>query len=164
MSLVNKCLIFIAVVGMAGLFVIKKPDGGLWLEVSDFIPSASSIKAWLRNAVPEQVVGGSDVVAVYRWQDAEGNWRYSDKPLAEGAEQVMVSTDLNKDLVPIRPEPAAPSSEPKKGKALLIKDSRISSNTVSSGKIPELIDEAKSIQQLMDARTGVLEDVLDASE
>ncbi|MGH1487754.1 MAG: DUF4124 domain-containing protein [Cellvibrionaceae bacterium] len=151
MKLIVKFFCFLLVLGFAGLFVLKKPDGTPWLSLDDFIPDISV------GSVKDALPGGNEV-AVYRWKDAEGNWQYSDTPPGNNtAEQVLVNTNLNRDLVPeFKPSKVA-DTKPKSGKALLIKDSSISPTTVPMDKIPELVDDAKNVQQLMDDRTKQLE-------
>ncbi len=151
MSLMIKFFCFLLVIGFAGLFILKKPDGTPWLSLDDFVPDTSSIKQTLDDAIPNQIIGGSNEnVTVYKWKDNEGNWQFSDTPpQGLNAEQVLVSTDVNRDLAP--PPPTNPTiTKEKKGKAFLIKDSGTSPTTLSPDKISTLIDDAKNVQNLVD--------------
>lgn len=156
------------VLGVAGLFFIKKPDGSAWLSLDDFTPDTSTIKRSISDAMPDQVVGGSDSnffedkVSVYKWKDAEGNWQFSDKPpTGIEAKQVLVGTDVNRDLAPLPPPTRTPSSESSSsGKAVLIKDSGFSPTTVSPDKISKLVDDANGVQELVDKRQQQLEEAL----
>ncbi len=166
MSLAIKFFCFLLVLGFAGLFVLKKPDGTPWLSLDGLIPDLSigSIKDTIDDAMPEQVLGGNDSVPVYRWKDAEGNWQFSDAPPANtttAAEQVMVSTDVNRDLAPVfTPSPVEVATPKKSGKAILIKDRSLSPTTISPDKISTLVDDAKNVQNLVDDRQKQLEDAL----
>lgn len=164
MGLIVKFFSFLLVLGFAGLFVLKKPDGTPWLSLDDFTPDTSSIKRSINDAIPDQVVGGSggDSVSVYKWQDAEGNWQFSDQPpTGVAAKQVLVNTDVNRDLAPLPPAPRiADSSSEKKGKAFLIKDSGISPTTISPDKIGKLVDDANNVQNLVNDRQKQLDDAL----
>ncbi len=165
MSLAIKFFCFLLVLGFAGLFVLKKPDGTPWLSLDSIIPDLSigSIKDTIDDAMPEQVLGGNDSVPVYRWKDAEGNWQFSDAPPPESqaAEQIMVGTDVNRDLAPVfTPRPAETASPKKSGKAILIKDSPLSPTTISPDKISKLVDDAKNVQNLVDDRQKQLDDAL----
>lgn len=164
MSLPIKFFCFLLVAGFIGLFVLKKPDGTPWLSVHDLLPSVSidEVTEGIKDVVPDQIVGGdSDSVEVYRWKDAEGNWQYSDTPPEGGtAEQVMVSTDVNRDLVPKLESRPAPI-ENKKGKAILIGDSAVGPTTAfQPDKVSELIEEAKGVQEIMDQRQQQLDEAL----
>ena len=161
MNLIVKFFCFLLVLGIAGLFFIKKPDGTPWLSLDDFIPDARSIKNTLDDAMPEQIIGGgeSESVAVYKWRDSNGTWQYSDRP-PKGleAEQIFVSSNANRDLSPaplptIDPEPA----ENKNGRAVFIKDSSLSPTTIAPDKIATLIEDAKNIQNLVDERQKILD-------
>jgi len=169
MGLIIKFVSFLLVLGVAGLFFIKKPDGQPWLSMDDLIPDTSSIKRSISDAMPDQVVGGSgstfleDKVSVYKWKDAEGNWQFSDTtPSGVEAQQVLVGTDVNRDLAPLPPPTRAPSSESSSsGKTVLIKDSGFSPTTVSPDKISKLVDDANGVQELVDKRQQQLEEALE---
>ena len=165
MGLIVRFFSFLIVLGVAGLFFIKKPDGTPWLSLDDFAPDTRSIKRSINDALPEQVVGGglSDSVSVYKWKDAEGNWQYSDKPPEGGtAQQVLVGTDVNRDLAPVPLPSSNRTAQPQqKGKAILIKDSGgFSPTTISPEKIPTLINDAKDVQALMNNRQQQLDEAL----
>ena len=55
MSLMIKFFCILLVLGVAGLFIVKKPDGSPWLSVNDFIPeniaSTDSIRQLMNNAL-----------------------------------------------------------------------------------------------------------------
>jgi hypothetical protein len=151
MKLIIKFFSFLLVLGLAGLFVIKKPDGTPWLSLDDFIPNISV--GSVKDSLP-----GSSTVDVYRWKDAEGNWQYSDTPPANlQTEQLTINTEGNKDIAPLPPEITVAESKPKSGKALLIKDSSVSPTTVPVDQIPKLINDAENIQKLMNDRQKQLE-------
>jgi hypothetical protein len=164
MSLFVKFFSFIIVLGIVGLFFLKKPDGTPWLSVSDFTPDVGSIKRSISDVIPENANGetASESVSVYKWKDSNGNWQFSDTPPENiETEQVLVDTDVNRDLTPDLTESSKVISEfKKKGNAALIKDNSISPTTVSPGDIPTLIDDANNVQELMNNRQEQLDSVL----
>jgi len=171
MGLIVKFFSFVLVLGVAGLFFINKPDGNPWLSMDDLTPNISSIKRSVSDAIPDQLVGGSDgnfldeKVSVYKWRDAEGNWQFSDTPPKNiNAQQILVGTDVNRDLAPLPPSPSTPAEQPKNGKALLIKDSGFSPTTISPDKVSKLVDDAKGVQGLMDDRQKQLDTALDSTK
>jgi len=172
MGLIIKLICFVLVLGVAGLFFIKKPDGNPWLSIDELIPDTSSIKRSISDAMPDQVVGGTDgsflddKVSVYKWKDAEGNWQFSDKPPAGiDAKQVLVGTDVNRDLAPLPPPTRTPASPaPQSGKAMLIKDGGFSPTTISSDKVSKLVDDANGVQELMDNRKKELDSAIDGGK
>jgi hypothetical protein len=159
MKLIVTLFSLLLVMGMAGLFVLKKPDGSPWFSLQDFVPSLSvdSIKSSVSEVLPKQTLGGgdSDAVTVYRWQDAEGAWQYSDKPPENlSAEMVIVETDLNRDLVP-ELKPSEKKLKQSSGPNVrVIKDSRSANDGVptllSPDKVQSLIGDAKNVQKLVD--------------
>lgn len=164
MKLIVRFFSFIFVLGFAGFFFIKKPDGTPWLSLNDLIPSKESISDTLGQVVPDQVVGGDGgKVSVYRWKDKEGNWQFSDTPPDNlVVEQILVSTDLNRDLAPAELElEDEPEAKPKSGKAVLIGDGpSLSPTTISPDKIGKLIDDANNVQNLMNDRQKQIDSAL----
>ena len=164
MSLIIKLFAFLLVLGLAGLFVLKDPNGQPFLNAKDFIPDTNSISASVEQVLPEKI-SGSDSATVYRWQDANGNWQFSDKPPANiTAEELIVETHLNSDIAPPAPasRPAQPSTN--SGRAIFIGDSNKPKpgigTTTSPENIKQLIDDANNVQGLMDERSKQLENAL----
>ncbi len=168
MSLFVKFFSFLIVIGIAGLFVLKKPDGTPWLSLHDFMPDTSSIKRSISDVIPEKASGGGvrENVSVYRWKDSDGNWQFSDTPPDDiQTEQVLVNTEVNRDLAPIPSQSSnailgSPLGSQKKGNAALIRDHKISPTTVSPSDIPTLINDANDVQELMDNRQDQLDSAL----
>jgi hypothetical protein len=164
MSLMIKFFCFVLVAGLAGMFVLKKPDGSTWLSADDFIPDTSAITSDVKtllnkakNASPTNDSAKENAQndsGIYRWKDASGQWQYSDTaPVHQQAEAIHVSGNLNSDLVekftPPAPESTAtPSAD--NGNSIL-------PATLSPDKISTLIKDANNVQKLMDGRGDQLE-------
>ena len=165
MKLIVKFFAALLVLGIGGLFILKKPDGTPWLSLDQILPqvSLSSVKQTVTDALPEQVIGGQDdQVTVYKWRDSEGNWQFSDTP-PDGAtaEQVLVDTNVNRDLVPELRESPITTTTDSGGKAIFIKDSSLPTpTTLAPDKLTKLIEDANNVQQLMDNRQQQLDEAL----
>lgn len=103
MKLFVKVLCFGLVLALAGPFLMRGPDGQ---------PLSTPAKAWqsLKASMPS--VGMPDVVpsepmAVYRWQDAAGQWHFSGTPPAEGTDYTVLEIDPKTNSVMTAPEPVA---------------------------------------------------------
>ena len=68
MKLFSKLIVLLLVVGIAGLFFLKKPNGSPWLDWRDFVPN--QITQAMKKPAP----------TLYRWQDEKGQWQYGDAP------------------------------------------------------------------------------------
>ncbi|MFT6387778.1 MAG: hypothetical protein ACJAUP_001150 [Cellvibrionaceae bacterium] len=167
MGLIIKFFCFLLVLGLAGLFVLKKPDGTPWLSVDDLIPDTSLIKRSVSDAMSDQFVGGSDgnfldeKVSVYKWKDADGNWQFSDTPPENViAQQILVGTNVNRDLAPLPASPLAPREQPENRKTIPIKDGGFSPTTIAPNKVSKLVGDAKGVQKLVDDRQKKLDAAL----
>jgi len=83
-----KILMGLLVLGIAGLFFIKGPSGEPFLSLDDLIPEVPVDKS-------------SEPVTVYKWQDENGIWQFSNEPVQgkdveamelKGAVNVMPAT------------------------------------------------------------------------
>lgn len=165
MSLIIKFFAFLLVLGLAGLFVLKDPNGQPFLSWDNFIPEPSSIASSIEQVLPEQVAISKDTAMVYRWQDANGNWQFSDVPPDNVAvEQIIVETHLNSDIAPPAPTSRPVVSNSGSGRAVFIGDSNKPSpgvgTTASPDNIKQLIEDAQNVQGLMDNRTKQLDESL----
>ncbi len=115
MRLFWKFLLLILVLALAGPFFIKGPDGDPLLTGSDVKHSfqktvASARQKWRSVSTDTQRALGNDnagKTTVHKWQDANGQWHYSDEaPEGEISETLVVDPDLNvMDAIPIiKPE------------------------------------------------------------
>lgn len=109
MKLFIKLLSLILILGLSGPFFLHRPDGRPWLNYRDFLPDLSAMGRKTRNLAKDlKDLGGSDFdqepsirtsdkltaplpdthepngEGLYRWQDADGRWRFSDHPPATG--------------------------------------------------------------------------------
>jgi hypothetical protein len=164
-------LIMIMLIAVGSLFVIKRPDGKPWLngeavvqtieakidsakvEGQQFINSTTSAISSLGDSKP------SEPTTIYKWQDEQGVWHYSDKPNAFGDSQ-MVELDPNKITVMAAEDTSIlnnlntkPKNEPM--------NPAIGLTTIKPGEVKQLVEDAKNIQQLMDNRQKQLEEQID---
>ncbi len=159
MGLMIKLFCAILVIGLAGLFVLKKPDGTPWLSASDFIPNTDGISAdakALLNKVSSENTSTNKSGDVYRWKDKNGQWRYSDTPPDnQTAENISVSGNLNSDLAEKAPKPtvSTQTEETETSK----KATSILPATLSQDQVSKLIEDTNNVQQLIDDRQSQLE-------
>jgi hypothetical protein len=158
MKLIVKFFCFLLVLGLAGLFVLKKPDGSPWLSADELIPNAQSLitdsmslvnKA--KKLTEKEIVNDNNNGAIYRWQDANGQWQYSDTaPSNQTVESINISGNLNSDLAEKMtppPEQIISSSPQEEASSPL-------PTTISPEKISTLMEDAKNIQKIMNDRTS----------
>lgn len=164
MKLYVKFLLFILVLGVAGLFFIKKPDGQPWLSLDDFMPDVPSLMAQASNMLDGaerklDKATSSDPNAgktkVYKWRDSSGNWHLSDKPIsAAGGRDKVMHVDPDTNLVGGVRE-SAPEVEQSRSDGVI--NAVPLPMTVSPDKVGKLIDDAKAVQDLMDDRSQQLD-------
>lgn len=166
MKLYLKFLLFILVLGIAGLFFIKKPNGQPWLSVDDFMPNIPELMAQGSNLFDSaqrsvDKATSSDPNAgktkVYKWRDSSGNWHLSDKPIsaAGGRDQVMhVDPDTN-----LLGGSRVSATEVEQSRSDGVPNAVPLPMTVSPDRVGKLIDDAKAVQDLMDNRGQQLDNL-----
>ncbi len=152
MKMLSGFLSMLLVVGIGGLFFLETPGGEPWLSPGDLVPDADGLQHQARkefNQVKGAVVS-TEPSTVYRWQDANGVWQFSDTPPEDmrHVQTVQVDPDRNliKGLPPRQTEPEDPSG------AESIVNSLPFPATIPMGEIPKLIEDAKNLQKLVDER------------
>ena len=152
MKLFVKVLCFGVVLALAGPFLMRGPDGQ---------PLYTPAQAWrsLTNSLPS--IGVPDVVpsqpvAVYRWQDDEGQWHFSGQPPAEGTPYTVLQIDPKTNTVGTAPEP--PPEE------AVAEDGKLGPEDAMYGPYPnpeavrQLIEDAKAIKAQSLERIESLDD------
>lgn len=147
-----KIMIVLLILACGGLFFIKGPDGEPFLTLGDFkpdfsLPSAASLTAKLG----EDSIS-SKPVKVFRWQDEDGNWHFSNKEAdAEGAETI--------ELAETNTMPAFKAPEQTKTAAVSTSQPNITL-LPSIGQGLETLNQAKQLQSTIDKRKADLDKAL----
>ena len=104
MKLFVKLMLFIVVAALAAPFILKGPDGRPLMSLDmlkapdvklpDFSKAADAVSASLNKAGEEP----SKAVAVYKWQDENGSWHFSDN-VEQGQSAQKLNVDPNANLV-----------------------------------------------------------------
>lgn len=139
-------MIAIVVIAIAAPFFIPGPDGTPIMTLEKLnIGSFSLPDIGLGDGTED-----SGVETVYRYQDDQGVWHYTDQvPVDNSAEQIEVSTDIN--LIQAPPAaPETPTSQPE-----------ISANPLTAiTRGAEVMDDAQAVQQMLDDRAEQMDQSL----
>ncbi len=136
-------MILVVILACVGPFFVKGPDGQPLMTLEDWMPAnLAAAPTAVINAPPEKVT-------VYKWQDENGVWQFSNNPADAGSAESM-ELDGNINIIPAvqvetvsaTPKPAAPS-------AAAIPAGMTS---VSPEKIQQMMDTVNNLQQTVDQR------------
>lgn len=165
--------------GLAGPFIMRGPDGQPLMDYRDFFPSMSSIKAstqrWWNNIGAQLSKNGDSInsvgensnttgidtwgkTRVYQWQNEEGVWQYSDQP-PENTESEVIWLNPNENVVLGGSSPVNEVADEEDSDA---KDPGFELPlplTVSPSEVPTLIEDAKKVKELLETRNEMLESV-----
>jgi hypothetical protein len=150
------CILLIA---FLGLFILKKPNGETWLSLGDLLPQTSSLdhqidtlndkfsKLYDKLSKTDNH-HQSELIKIYRWQDGQGNWSYSDSPTnVSESEEVFINPN---DMIVL---PDLTETHVNSVKALNT-DKKTSEPLLTRpiNKILTLYEDTNNVQALMDAR------------
>jgi hypothetical protein len=180
MSLPIKIFIALLLLGCAGLFVLKKPDGTPILSMNSLSPNITTLTfdakklmdsiidviqsstSSITNAPAKKPQSSTEQITnaqptIYRWKDSNGQWQFSDTPpINKTAETIHVSGDLNKDLVATYEPPQESLTEDDATNNEATPTESLIPMTISPSEVPKLMEDANNIQKLMDDRTDQL--------
>lgn len=168
MKYASYLFIMMMLVGLASLFIIKRPDGKPYLSVDMIFGKAQQeanalldkSKRELNDAVnsAKGMMDGeapsASQATIYKWQDAKGNWHYSDRPNTRVNSQVhtldptkiTIMAAENTDILNEKTQ----NADGLEGKGGI--------NSMSPNEVKKLVQDAQNVQKLMDQRAKQLDD------
>ncbi len=153
------------------LFYLKRPDGQPWLTVDGIATQTSEaskqIVSLSQAALAEAInttsqqatkltaeLKGDQITRVYKWQDTQGQWHFSDKPNPNGDSKQVVLNPSDITVIEAETLPAdsmnnsGPSST---NKSLL--------NVYNPKKVEQLFKDAQNIEKTLEQRSKQLEEI-----
>lgn len=145
------------IIALAGLFVLKKPNGQTWLSAESFLPTTQLIKekvntakSHLQSMLKTDTLESEASTPIYRWKDSNGDWNYSDKPSSTiPSEEVFLDS---KDVIVL------PAFDVSSVKSNTVNSKNKADNSPSNTLVPtpskvlDLYKDANNVQKLMDTR------------
>lgn len=165
MKIFIRLIMLVVVLGLAGPFFLKRPDGQPWMNTSDLMPNTSpverlltDIKAMFAGWFGEEQVEPIGQTKVYRWKSPEGHWQLSDTPPPDAkADVIFVNPDTNL-IQGLRSTPVSNAAGDETANEL---PSGIPlPMTISPTQVKKLMDDAKAVQQTLNQRNQDLEAIV----
>ncbi|MBT4519900.1 MAG: hypothetical protein HOC23_07825 [Halieaceae bacterium] len=163
MGLFIKFIVFLLILGLSGLFFLKRPDGNPWLSIDDFdlslpLKDIVATQQLERLKTPTDESEGEGVT-VYRWRGEDGSWQFSDVSPGPGiGEKLTVSTNTNRSIAPLADTAAKPKGDtPEQNTLNPNQGLPISPTTIPLDQIPALIEDARKLQIKLDKRHEKME-------
>lgn len=141
-----RLLIIFIIVAIAGavFYGLNSKDSG----DTPLLRGLAKVQSLAKEAEPEKPAE----TLVYKWQDKNGEWHFSNQPPPEGVASNVTTyrSDVNVMQAPKADQPppqekttTAPGSDPADPPLIPLAD---------PGRVKQLIDDAKNVQNLMDDR------------
>ena len=147
-----RMMICIVVIAVAAPFFIPGP-GGKPIMTPDMLKfDAPSMPELPSFGIGDEADSSSTSQTLYRYQDANGVWHYTDDPaMANQAEEIEVSTDINlMQAPPEAPRVSAP-------------EVNISANPLTAiTRGDQVMEDAQEVQQMLEDRLDDMDQTLDS--
>lgn len=143
-----KIMVLLLIAAFAGLFFINGPDGEKVLTLDDFKPELPEVGSQQTPSTPEKV---------YKWQDENGVWQFSNQPRDESMGET-VEYDGNINTMPAVDTSVLArqaSQESSSGASALNIPAGIT--TVSGSQAQQMMDTVTNLQGTVDDRKAELD-------
>lgn len=142
-----KLMIGLLIIACIAPLFIRGPDGEPIMTLSDW---SVPIPAFVSSLLDESpAVAPSDPAApieVYKWQDEEGVWHFSDSPVdLESAEQVHIGEVNVMD-------PWTPPAVTPEAKGASVNQTLPTGTSISTNQMQEMMDTVNNLQETIDER------------
>ena len=131
--------------------ILKKSDGTTMLSFKDF-KWPDFLSAGIPDMPSADGITGDRVVAIYQWQDSQGNIQFTNEPPPQGIEFEVKHYDTNANVIQ---SVRLPSEEPE---VPVVTAEPMASGTVeapspySPESVKQMMDDAQEIQNLLNER------------
>ncbi len=173
LRLIIKMLVVVVIVSLALLYYLplmngKPPFYGISQMLSNISSrlrdSSQAVSSKISNTIPDMPAStqptASKPVTIYRWQDTQGQWHFSNTPPGHGQPYEIQRIDPATNLVQSVPLSQAkpvdggqPESQPQAGEP--------GSNPYSARSIKNLMDKSNAIRDQMNSRNAQLDQLME---
>ncbi len=151
-----KILIGLLIIACIAPLFIKGPDGETIMTLDDWkIDLPESLGDLLPGAAPEvQNLAPSAPATVYKWQDEDGQWHFSNTPPENGvAEEMELSGDIN------IMEAYVPPEEPTGTETAAATGIPSGPMTATPDQVREMMETVTNLQETMDERKAEIDKI-----
>lgn len=129
----------------------------MWQRLSTYLNSVSLKSSQVNQAnIPAMQTNSPQFTKIYKWQDAQGTWHYSDTQTAAASQTMYINPNANVlHLEPVPTPTAEAKIETTTESAPNYKDTFNSlafPSTIPLDQVPQLIEQAQQVQGLLDNR------------
>ena len=172
-----KLMALLLIMAIAGPFFIKGPDGRPLMPWPQWRWSTlASVLASVKHLIqpqpgPASVSNSEDkdkkstFTKIFKWQDAEGTWHYSDMNtnMSHTSQELYLNPNANVVHLQLPKKTEAEQNKSKVNNQKTLNSSVIPS-TIPLSQVPQLVEQAQQVQGLLEERQKQYDQLLDAQK
>ena len=139
-------MIVVLLAALVGLFFLNGPNGEPLLTLDDLKPTLPEVES---SPVPTKV---------YKWQDENGVWQFSNQPVDEGQGEV-IELDGKINIMPAVDTSILGTSPKVSNSPSLGMSIPPGLTTVSGDKVQEMMDTVNNLQETVDNRKSEIDQI-----
>lgn len=165
MKIFVRLMMLVLVLGLAGPFFLKGPNGQPWMKPADVMPDTRPVEGYIHKLramvsgwFSEEPLEPIGQTKVYRWKSPEGNWQLSDTP-PDGVTAEVIFVDPDTNLIQgLRAQKESVSAN--KTEAENTAPAIPLPMTISPNQVKKLVGDAKAVQETLNQRTQDMDAIL----
>jgi len=167
MKLFLKIMVILVVLACAGPFILKRSDGRPWMTFSDLkapdisVPDISPLTDQVKKLHPTDPDKSAKQTTVYKWQDGDGVWHFSDKvSTAVPSDEIKINHNANIVHMEKNEISKETAGIPSKKNIVQKEAASLDSKASPYEQLPNLIDLAKNVEKLLDQHQQEQEQII----
>jgi Domain of unknown function (DUF4124) len=125
------------------------------------VKGLNTVRGWFSSSDALKLPGADkNETTVYKWQDATGEWHFSNQPPPAGTSSSVKTYRSDVNITQPPPPPVAPKPEPVEKAAAIPSGPAPLLPITDPGRVKQLIDDAQNVQKLVNERQQKLDEQL----
>jgi Domain of unknown function (DUF4124) len=154
-------ILIIVLIVLAGAAALTELNPSVEKTTNPIIKGLNTVRGWFSNSTTLPLPGADkNKTTVYKWQDASGEWHFSNQPPPAGTSSSVKTYRSDVNITQAPPPPVAAKPEPTENAATIPTGPAPLLPITDPGRVKQLIEDAQNVQKLVGERQQKLDEQL----
>jgi Domain of unknown function (DUF4124) len=144
-------ILIIVLIVLAGAAALTELNPSAEKTTNPIMKGLNTVRGWFGSS-DALTLPDANKTTVYKWQDATGEWHFSNQPPPAGINSSVKTYRSDVNITQAPAPPVAPKPEPTEKSAAIPKGPAPLLPITDPGRVEQLIDDAKNVQKLVNDR------------